>query len=559
MGIELESEITAYRNEQAPLASLLAASRYEGRFARPVGRIARALILLSTFSIAIAVLPKSARAESGGVGPQKTAIAVETVDCVSQSTCFAVTHSQRLAKTTDGGRTWQHIGSQFRAAKMLEFVSRNVGCASRRFCVVTETSSGPSALFVTIDGGRTWKKTDLDKSPQGIWCFLRNRCIVKVLSSFLAVDHDDGRVRIRRSYISMSQTTRSVSCPSRSFCSAAGDLGHEPLGGPTLSISTNGGLSWRLVYESGNVGATACVTAMKCIGTKRNDALVWSRDGAKSFRPLDAPVPIKQVGVITCSATTRCLIEAESEDGLVHLSVTFGRNGAPDVSVVDERPVFAHPKADTSVVHCKSKNLCVAPTAERHGLCDGCDGDPIVEGVSPIRVPAVSTDGGRSWLLLTSAREEIVSLPDEVPRGLREMTTQIADDEIVDFFAFRPKVTERAEGVSDRDVKAFLLSRAPTSQACPVSNTSARDALVADGWLQVSEVKKVAYSDLSSSGQSRYGMYGMPFSFIDIQQSDWQKGRVHAIMTSYVSSAQRVMEVCSIELIFSNGSLRTPG
>ena len=497
------------------------------------------------------------RALPAGAAGAVTVSNLASVDCTKQDHCVAVESDGRVVSTVDGGRTWQNFGTKFSAPVKSDLTSRQIACATGSFCVLTE-SAGRNRLYVTVNGGRTWTARNLDAPLQGAWCFPRNGCIIKIKSSFLQVKARGTGHSLTRSYISWSQTTRSVSCPTARLCTAAGDLGHGPFSGATFSRSTDGGRTWRLVYRDRSVGNVACASRTRCVGTGRKQTFAYSADGARTFTGLAHPTGVTSVGPVTCGAPGRCLAEVIADGVHRVATVTFPRRGKPTVTLAEGVVPFAHRESGDLYIHCKSALLCVVPRTERFTDTDSTTGKEVpllAQNVSVRRLGAWSTDGGTTWRTVDPRNEGIFELPDSLPATFGTLN-EPSSGSSESFPVTRPRVNSNWRKYDSRGVHRDV----PTVDGtCALSAATAETAMKADGWTQTVASKFLSRSyDMTSNGTA------MTMDEIDALnstlptatkgfQSEWTKGRVYAVLAGFHSPPGGASPVCTVWAFYSFG------
>jgi len=501
---------------------------------------------------------------------------IASVDCVSRTQCVAFDGFGRMVTSADAGATWTLYGARYRTPAKTKLVSREVDCASIKFCVVVELAASYTSFnsrysfHWTGDHGATWKSMSAERRVQGSWCFQDNRCFVKIYGSFFLLKARGSSVTMSRSFISWSQTTRTISCPTANLCTAAGDLGHYATGGPTFSRSTDGGRTWRLVFQGGRTGAVSCVSLKRCIGTSVKSPFRYSKDGGRTFVTLPNTLGVSEVGLTVCPGPTRCLAEVVIAKRRSLAEFTFGPTGPPSVALVAVKPANIHPSAITYDMHCRSRDLCVVSAPERRNECFAdkwgvqvmCAG-VVLPGVSPLRLPAVSEDAGRTWVSVNPLREELLELPVGPPSGFDGTVGGL--NSYLAYPVVRPAIVDKA---SERDLYAFpdnsvlTVGWKSTTKACPISPSFIDEVMRADGWEPTAEIKPINpyYADDQNPGITDAEMDAyydsLPADSREIGlQSEWKRGPVHAIVTAAYSGSTDPTPSCGIKMAYSNGPL----
>ena len=260
-------------------------------------------------------------------------------------------------------------------------------------------------------------------------------------------------------------------------------------------------------------------------------------------------------------------------------NVVFPSTGPPTVSLAPSPPAFIHPRAQNYGIHCKSRNFCIAPAPERRSVCREnsigfvvtCAGIAL-EGVSPLRLPAFSEDGGRSWTTVNPLREAIVAVPRAVPAGFGGTPTCGTSceyrDEAVPVVQPRvrePMTQEEANLFVDYHVSSNELDVAPG--ACPWNIDAIEAIMRADGWEQTMPGRALNpyYSADDTTGASdaaKDAEYAAmkPTDRLEANQSEWKKGALHAIVRAVYAGPVTSFPTCLVKIVYSYGPIpRMPG
>ena len=195
-----------------------------------------------------------------------------------------------------------------------------------------------------------------------------------------------------------------------------------------------------------------------------------------------------------------------------------------------------------------------------------------LEGVSPLRLPAFSEDGGRSWTTVNPLREAIVAVPRAVPAGFGGTPTCGTSceyrDEAVPVVQPRvrePMTQEEANLFVDYHVSSNELDVAPG--ACPWNIDAIEAIMRADGWEQTMPGRALNpyYSADDTTGASdaaKDAEYAAmkPTDRLEANQSEWKKGAVHAIVRAVYAGPVTSFPTCLVKIVYSYGPIpRMPG
>ena len=189
----------------------------------------------------------------------KTKVPSSGVACLpgGVTTCVAVgqnatTSLGSIARTTDGGATWQAVASP--AGKQ---TYNAVTCPTTTVCVAVGRKGG----VVSTNGGASWIKSSFDYGSVGV------------------------------------PNLTSVSCPTKKDCFAAGTLTPRGLAADgVVERSSDGGRTWSATLHAGPLGGIACVSKLTCVTAGRvafhteSGGITWTQQtfGAGLSSPLSA-------------------------------------------------------------------------------------------------------------------------------------------------------------------------------------------------------------------------------------------------------------------------------
>lgn len=214
-----------------------------------------------------------------------------SVDCLRPSTCYALAGSGAVLRSTDAGVTWKSLHSPRTSLPL-----NDIACTSPNACVVAAGNPGdednyPSGrLFITRDGGKTWKHRALDHNAYfSVVCDDRGTCTAAGVSSDNApeVERIDtaGKVpgRVLSSWkgsgFSPGTALHAVGCLTASACYAAGDGG--------LLVRTDNGKRWSsATLSTGDLTALTCRPGGPCYVAGADSVILSTRPSGTS-----APVP----------------------------------------------------------------------------------------------------------------------------------------------------------------------------------------------------------------------------------------------------------------------------
>ncbi len=213
----------------------------------------------------------------------KTNPMVDTIDCLSATTCLAVVSSGKggtsaALTTSDGGASWSD------AALPASFAAFGAQCLSGGTCVVTgfdATPDGSGAALYSTDGGATWSPATVPPGTgilSGLSCADATDCLTTSFSdgttaqSTVLRSTDGGATWTDVAAIGVPDArVTDISCPASTECWASG-LIVPPASGNALppgllALSTDQGQSWQPAQLPDDVRAivsVSCPSTNKC-------------------------------------------------------------------------------------------------------------------------------------------------------------------------------------------------------------------------------------------------------------------------------------------------------
>ncbi len=217
----------------------------------------------------------------------KTNPTVDTIDCLSATTCLAVVSSGKggtsaALTTSDGGASWSD------AALPASFAPLAAQCLSGGTCVMTgfdATPDGSGAAVYSTDGGATWSPATV---PPG------------------------------------TSILEGVSCADAADCLTT-SFSHETTAQSTILRSTDGGATWTDVAGTGLSDARvidiSCPASTECWASGlivppgsgnavpvsgRRGLLALSADQGQSWQPAQLPDGVLAIVSVSCPSTNTC-------------------------------------------------------------------------------------------------------------------------------------------------------------------------------------------------------------------------------------------------------------
>ncbi|MEP7136659.1 MAG: YCF48-related protein [Chloroflexota bacterium] len=222
--------------------------------------------------------------------------------CVENLTCYALSEEKSILKTTDGGTTWNKLGTEDMAVQS----DSPFGCAKGGFCLLIESVTG-GKVWVTYDGGNSWTKTGESPvdSPESIACPTSETCIL-VSRLGKVFDTQDGGKTWRQDLASNGITYKKITCLSESECFIVGMVFAGEFG--LVVKTTDGGKSWSEAGKSPVHGlrAISCPTNNDCMSVGRF-GIQNTHDGGQSWTELSG-VAENGARSIGCSSPQNCFI-----------------------------------------------------------------------------------------------------------------------------------------------------------------------------------------------------------------------------------------------------------
>ncbi len=256
------------------------------------------------------------------------------LDCPTATVCTAVaqpadpsnaTWSYSTWRSSDGGASWTKVGS------VRGFSSpTDLDCTTPGTCTLLVAAPGTrdTELARTTDGGSSWQTSSLPvRFADVATCTSAAACTVwqapqsfqQLVAAFRTVDA--GTTWSRLGGYPSSVIASAASCDAAARCEV---LGTDPLGVEVLG-SSNGGRTWSsqaLPPGVLRVEATACTTLERCVvGTEANHggAVYTTDDGGTDWTNRRVPSGTPPVTAMTCTTATFCAGVAGgilvSEDG----------------------------------------------------------------------------------------------------------------------------------------------------------------------------------------------------------------------------------------------------
>ncbi len=325
-----------------------------------------------------------------------------SLSCGSRTLCLAVAGTgglaQVLLRSTDGGVHWRQVLGTPPAFSFIK-----VSCASATRCMATLAGrrfDGPANRVATsTDGGRTWQvEPPIPAKNEGpLQCVTASTCyLFNVQRSYLAggIERttDFGKhwatEHISGANASAINSIKAVNCSSSSTCLAVARWNLH--GNPEPVVTTaNGGRTWT-VHATTATGLieVSCGSARDCLATGqagRHADAVATTDGGISWHDVTIPSELGTGWAVACTSPRTCLIGGEygkgiSNNGLIARTTDLGRSW----SVTKTTAKYGFPTA----ISCPTVSYCVT-TRQSNG--NTVPVPPEADGWF------VTADSGASW------------------------------------------------------------------------------------------------------------------------------------------------------------------
>lgn len=343
-------------------------------------RAARIMLVISVTVALTAVGSQAAVAGGSGKwvqqeprGASATPPPYIEVQCPSISVCYALGSVENLFvhpvldKTTDGGATWSE--QQLDVDAYQRGMSRPLACPTVNVCyllVNSQSTRGPSSIWITSDGGQTWSKQNpgARDTLQHISCASATVCYVAAFGSGevgsppfedLLITKDAGKTWTSRRLSVTNQPLRAFTCPGIDACYLSGFLtgnsGSNPGG---LAVTHDGGATWH-AGPSGIFGAVACVSAQTCyaLGTAGSNptgssvlattdgGLTWTARTVPVLNVIDTGPGLVCVSAATCYASFAGFLWRTTDGGATWLQAPGAPTGYSDLACPAETVCYA--------------------------------------------------------------------------------------------------------------------------------------------------------------------------------------------------------------------------
>jgi photosystem II stability/assembly factor-like uncharacterized protein len=323
--------------------------------------------VLFTACLAAAGVSAALAASGGGsyawhLTPTGSAARLRGVSAVSATTAWTSGSLGTVLRTVDSGQTWQSVGPSGTAA--LQF--RDVEAFDADHAVILSIGNNPGdfRVYVTSDAGRTWAQTFTNDDPDAFYdcmTFFDSR------RGLALSDPVDGRFRIIATedgglHWHVVAADMPPALPGEFAFAASGqclvnDHGRRAwfgTGGAAQARvfrSDDGGQSWRVSTTPIHSGPSAGVFALAFRGqqhgfavggdfatpTQAPDALAWTGDGGKSWRPVGATAAPNEYrsGAAWVSGSTAVVVGPTGSNVSVDRAQTWGRFDTGSFDTVD--------------------------------------------------------------------------------------------------------------------------------------------------------------------------------------------------------------------------------
>jgi photosystem II stability/assembly factor-like uncharacterized protein len=260
--------------------------------------------------------------------------------------------------SNDGGATWK-AGVEVDLGGGLA----SVACPTAADCVAV----GANLVLVSTDGGQQWSTTTLpeldNENLVSVACASPTSCVAVgrgLQPGGVIVTTDDFWATAPT--ITQTVWLDAVSCPAAGTCIAVGQI---PEGGGTVGyaeVTSDGGATWTGSSITGtqSVWAESCPAPNQCLavayGPFYAPSVIESTDGGTTWTTAFKPAEPTQLslGPIACASTTRCVVMAAGENGVVAVASADGGQTWSD-QTIPGAPILGF-----GGVECRSATNCLA-------------------------------------------------------------------------------------------------------------------------------------------------------------------------------------------------------
>ena len=225
--------------------------------------------------------------------------------CPSPTHCYALqsfglSSGPSLIATSNAGQTWAALN----ATPPIGFVSA-LSCPTETICYVI--GRDPSVAR-TGDGGQTWQlqKTGATTNLVSISCSGPTDCMVLDRDGAIYTTQDSGQTWHTGGKVGFKVPSHLV-CPSPNLCFA---LGYTSTGSQQLAVSRDGGDNWKAVnYGSKSpIVSLICPSTSLCLAALSKGTVISSSDGGQTWQSSSVAGGSNGVLTLTCPTSTRCYL-----------------------------------------------------------------------------------------------------------------------------------------------------------------------------------------------------------------------------------------------------------
>src|SRR5262245_8709093 len=242
------------------------------------------------------------------------------IDCPTSTTCYAAGHNGAVARSSDGGSSWQALPVTI-GLQPDQYIAL-LRCPAVLVCFALARGTNPymNVYATTIDGGASWSLQGIRtigsaEDIEGLSCPEEKICY-GVTNDGVQVTKDGGSTWINQE-LSRRQVLDDISCLDANTCFAVGGVwGPEGSTGNILA-TTDGWKRWadQTAEPALPLRVISCPTTMICMAGGRDGAVRRTTDGGKHWNNVDlgSKQLLYTITAILCPDPHHCLAAARGD------------------------------------------------------------------------------------------------------------------------------------------------------------------------------------------------------------------------------------------------------